>query len=240
MEISIVIQARMGSSRLSGKVLMEMGETTTLDYVIQRCKEIRGVTNIIVATSTLKIDDAIEKWCQMNNVDCLRGSETDVLSRYVEVIKVYKPDYVMRVTADCPFLDYEMASEMIELIHENPVDVVDVKGNLPRGIEVELISSKALMVIEEKGTKSRHKEHVTYYAYEFPNEFTRIDYYSKSSLQKPSLRITLDTVEDYKLLSTVAKKFNNPIVNIDEVIVFLEKNPEIVRINSEVAQKVVD
>lgn len=240
MEISIVIQARMGSSRLSGKVLMEMGETTTLDYVIQRCKEIRGATNIIVATSTLKIDDAIETWCQTNNVDYLRGSETDVLSRYVEVVKAYKPDYVMRVTADCPFLDYEMASEMIELIHENPVDVVDVKGELPRGIEVELISSKALMIIDEKGMESRHREHVTYYAYEFPNEFTRIDYYSKSTLQKPNLRITLDTVEDYKLLSTIAEKYNNPLVNTEEVILFLENNQEIAKINSEVEQKIVD
>lgn len=240
MKILTIIQARMGSTRLNGKVLMKLGNSTALDYVVRRCKMIQGVDRVVVATSDLEIDRPIEEWCKYNNVDCVRGSESDVLSRFIKVVKTFEADYIIRVTADCPFVDYEMAQDMIQLVRENQVDVIDVKGDLPRGVEVELISTKALKRIDKITTENKHREHVTYYAYEFPSEFTRLDYNAKSRLQNANLRITLDTELDYKMLVMLAKELNNPLIRTEDVILYLEKNVDIALINKEVQQKKVE
>lgn len=116
MKTIVIIQARMGSSRLPGKILKPLGDVDVLRYDITRCRAIKGVNEVIVATSTLKQDDAIANWCEQQQVPYFRGSEEDVLDRYVQCAKQYKPDYVMRVTSDCPFVDYEMASDIVELI----------------------------------------------------------------------------------------------------------------------------
>src|SRR5690625_2463196 len=103
MKTIVIIQARMGASRLPGKVLKPLGATDVLTYVTSRCRQIKGIEGVIVATSTLKQDDAIEAWCKENDITVCRGSEDDVLDRYVQCAKKYNPGYVMRVTADCPF-----------------------------------------------------------------------------------------------------------------------------------------
>lgn len=235
----VIIQARMGSSRLPGKVLKELGDVDVLTYDIERCRAIKGVSEVVVATSHLPQDDAIAKWCEIHKVSYFRGSEDDVLDRYVQCSKIYKPDYVMRVTSDCPFLDYEMASEIVSLMEKEQKDIVLLNGELSRGLAVELVSYDALLRIYERGTESRHREHVTYYAYEFPKEFNAVTYNVPSNRLAPELRLTLDTVEDYKLVSTVAKHFNNTLVSSLEVIRYLKATPQVARLNAHIKQKPV-
>lgn len=239
MKYIIIIQARMGSSRLPGKVLMPMGSTENLMYVTERCKKIRGINEVIVATSTLPQDDVVEEWCKEHDLPYFRGSEDDVLDRYVQAAKLYNPDYVIRVTADCPFVDYEMASEMVALMNEKQVDIIDLASELPRGLAVEVISYKALLYIHQHGQENRHREHVTYYAYEFKEEFTRASYKASEERIHPELRITLDTDADYELLSNVAKHFDDPLVSSVEVIHYLMKHPKIAKINAHIEQKPV-
>lgn len=239
MKYIVVIQARMGSSRLPGKILMSMEGADNLTYVTERCKKIQGVDKVIVATSNLSQDDAVEKWCQEHQMFYFRGSEDDVLDRYVQAAKPYNPDYVIRVTADCPFVDYEMASEMVALMNEKKVDIIDLASKLPRGLAVEIISYKALQYIHQHGHENRHREHVTYYAYEFKDEFTRASYKASEERLHPELRITLDTEADYELLSTVAKHFDDPFVSSIEVIRYLVEHPEIAKINEHIEQKPV-
>lgn len=240
MKTIIIIQARMGSSRLPGKVLMPLGDTVVLDYVVSRCKKIDNVADVIVATSTLDQDDPIANWCMNYQVACFRGSEDDVLSRYVECARHYQPDYVIRVTADCPFVDYHLANQIIDTMQMNPSDIHIIKGDLPRGLVVEMISYGALEYMHVHGKEHRHREHVTYYAYEFPEKFTQTHFNIPEVLRHPQLRITLDTTEDYELCKIISDSFyGNILVNSNEVIQFLINNPEIAHINSHVKQKSV-
>lgn len=239
MKTIVIIQARMGSSRLPGKILMPLGSTDNLTYVIERCKKIDGVSKVLVATSSLSQDDAVEKWCEEHQLSCYRGSEEDVLDRFIQAAKPYDPDYVIRVTADCPFVDYEMASDMVALMKKEQVDIIDLEGQLPRGLAVEVISYKALQYIDEKGHENRHREHVTYYAYEFKEQFTRVSYVADEMRNEPPLRITLDTVADYELLSKVASHFDDVFVSSIDVIQYLIEHPEVAKINAHIEQKPV-
>lgn len=239
MKTIVIIQARMGSSRLPGKILMPLGSTDNLTYVIERCKKIDGVSKVLVATSSLSQDDAVEKWCVEHQLSCYRGSEEDVLDRFIQAAKPYDPDYVIRVTADCPFVDYEMASDMVALMKKEQVDIIDLEGQLPRGLAVEVISYKALQYIDEKGHENRHREHVTYYAYEFKEQFTRVSYVADEMRNEPPLRITLDTVADYELLSKVASHFDDVFVSSIDVIKYLIEHPEVAKINAHIEQKPV-
>lgn len=239
MKTIIIIQARMGSSRLPGKILKPLGQADILTFVTERCKKIKGISDVIVATSVLPQDDAVEKWCREHSITCFRGSEDDVLDRYVQCAKAYEPDYVMRVTSDCPFVDYEMADEIVTLMDKKRVDIIDKAGKLPRGLAVELISYKALLSIHQKGKEPRHREHVTYYAYEHRNEFNRITYEVPENRRHDSLRITLDTEEDYALCKAVANHFQDPLVPSADIIHYLLNHPEIANLNAHIEQKPV-
>lgn len=239
MKTIAIIQARVGSSRLPAKVLKRLGDADVLSYDIARCRAIQGVDEVIIATSDLPQDDAIAEWCEEHRVAYFRGSEEDVLDRYVQCAKQYEPDYVMRVTSDCPFVDYEMASEIVELMAHERKDIVLLQGELPRGLAVELISYEALLKIHEVGKESRHREHVTYYAYEYSEQFESVTYKVPSNRQVPELRITLDTEEDYDMLAKVAEHFNDPLVSSVDVIRYLQKTPEVASINAHIEQKPV-
>ena len=239
MNTIVIMQARMGSSRLPGKILMPLGDTDVLSYDVARCRKIKDVSEVIVATSTLAQDDVIAAWCEEHHVTYFRGSEDDVLERYVQCAKMFKPDYVMRVTSDCPFVDYEMASEMVELMAQQRKDVMLLEGGLPRGLAVELIAYEALLRIDEVGKEPRHREHVTYYAYEFKEQFDTVTYTVPANRQAMELRITLDTEEDYAVLVEVAKHFNNPLVSSVKVINYLKATPEVAIINAHIEQKPV-
>lgn len=239
MKTIVIIQARMGSSRLPGKILKPLGDVDVLKYDIDRCRAIKGVNEVVVATSTLSQDDAIADWCEKHQVGYFRGSEEDVLDRYVQCAKQYKPDYVMRVTSDCPFVDYEIGSEIVELMQKERKDIVLIDGQLPRGLAVELISYEALLYIHKVGLESRHREHVTYYAYEFAEEFKSVTYKVPTNRIAPKLRITLDTEEDYKLIYEIAKHFDNPLISSANVIQFLKDNPDVAKLNAHIEQKPV-
>ncbi|MDQ4680753.1 NTP transferase domain-containing protein, partial [Stenotrophomonas maltophilia group sp. RNC7] len=103
---------------------MDLEKYPVLHYVVERCRMVAHVDEVIVATSKLPGDDRIVKWCKANNVSYFRGSEDDVLSRYYECARSYSPDYVIRVTADCPFVDYEMASEIVHTMKQKPADIM--------------------------------------------------------------------------------------------------------------------
>jgi spore coat polysaccharide biosynthesis protein SpsF len=240
MKTIVIIQARMGSTRLPGKVLLPLGESCVLDYVVTRCKNITGVSDVIVATSTLDADDQIAAWCEIHQVKCFRGSEEDVLARYYECALMYRPDYVIRVTSDCPFVDYELASTMVEVMKANPADIVVLGGLLPRGLAVEILDFSALQRIYETGTEPRHREHVTYYAYEYPELFSRTHIQLPDNLQYPNLRITLDTEEDYALCTKVAEAYlGYKEVASSEVIDFLLKHPDVAALSANIEQRPV-
>lgn len=240
MNTIVIIQARMGSSRLPGKILKPLSSNDVLTYVVERSKRIEGVSEVIVATSRLPQDDLVEEWCGKKDVPFYRGSEEDVLDRFIQAAKPYNPDYVIRVTADCPFVDYELGSEMVKEMAKNQVDFIQIEGSLPRGLAVELFSYLALKYMNEHGKESRHREHVTYYGYEHNDKFSWTTIEAKKEIQEPQLRITLDTEEDYELCQRVAENFNGELfVSSADVVRFLKANPDVAKINAHIEQKPV-
>lgn len=240
MKTIIIIQARMGSSRLPGKILKPLGDTVVLDYDVSRCRQIKPVEDVIIATSTLEQDTPIIDWCEKNNVTWFRGSENDVLSRYYECARQYNPDYVIRVTSDCPFVDYHLANEIIQAMFSNPADIVLVEDGLPRGLVVEMISFEVLNYMYKNSHKQRHREHVTYYAYEFPEKFRSTTIQIPEAMRHPELRITLDTLEDYALCQAIAKHFKgDKLVPAQDVVNYLLAHSEVVKLNAHIKQKPV-
>ncbi len=236
----VIIQARMGSTRLPGKVLLPLGATVVLDYVVSRCNRIKEAQDIIVATSTSIQDNPISDWCQQHHITCFRGTEDDVLSRFYECAVPYQPDYVIRVTSDCPFLDYHMTNDMVKQVERKPTDIVVVEGGLPRGLEAELVSFSALETMHLIASEAKYREHVTHYAYEHQNQFRTSKYRAPVSLCHPHLRLTLDTSEDYLLCQAVANHFSDDVfVSSQTIVDFLLDHPHIAQINSHVKQKEV-
>lgn len=236
----IIIQARMGSSRLPGKVLKPLGNSVVLDYVVTRCLEVKGIDEVVVATSSLKTDDVIAKWCKNNGVAYYRGPVDDVLARYYECAKEYRANYIVRVTADCPFLDYKLAGDLVGLVEKAKVDFYVIEGDLPLGLKVSMISFSSLEYIHNQGTEKRHREHVTYYANEYPEKFKYAYLKTDKEYHNPHLRLTLDTEEDYDLCKIVAKIFsNNKLVPSLKIINYLNDNQDIATLNAHVKQKPV-
>jgi spore coat polysaccharide biosynthesis protein SpsF len=241
MKTIAIIQARMGSSRLPGKVLMPLGETCVLDYIVSRTRMIAGVAEVVVATTTDGRDDAIADWCASKGVAVYRGSETNVLSRFLEAAAPRQPDTVIRVTADNPFFDYETASRCVELGAAERADLVRFEPDCyPLGMAVELVDYEALRKIGRLATEPRHLEHVTLYAYEHPEQFRIVRAPVPEALRHPELRITMDTEEDYQLMRAVASAFPGmKAVSTAEVVSFLLTRPELVRLNRHIEQKPV-
>jgi len=240
MKAILIIQARMGSSRLPGKVLLPLGDTIVLDYVVSRSRLINGVSEVIVATSDREQDQSIADWCAINAVTCFRGSEDDVLNRFIQAADPYQPDYIFRVTGDSPFLDYELANLMMMRIRKESADLVVLKGGHVLGSAVELITYRALKYIDANGLETRHREHVTYYAYENPEAFRLTDVTVPEELRHAELRITLDTPEDYRMLKEAAARHaNDPLVPTRKVVQFLLRHPEVAYINAHIRQKPV-
>lgn len=242
MKMIAIIQARMGSTRLPGKVLMPLGDSCILNYVVQRCKKIKLLDNLIVATSNLKQDDLLAEWCKSTGVTCYRGSESDVLARYYECANQYHPDYVMRVTSDCPFVDFDLANETIDLMLQQPTDIIinNQQDKLTRGLTTELFSFASLKWMYENTTAKRHREHVTYYAYEHSEHFKYNTLDLSPKLLHPEFRLTVDTPEDYKVCHLLANEIEHSIDRpAQDIVDYLLTRPDIYSINAHVQQKPV-
>lgn len=240
MKTVLILQARMGSSRLPGKILLPLGDSVVLNYDVARCQNVEGVDEVVVATTTLPADDAIVDWCRANEVPCFRGDQDDVLSRYHDAARAYRADVVIRVTSDCPFISYELAGEALGMMKAHPCDLIVKEGEPPRGLWSEVCSFEALDYMHRHGHELRHREHVTYFAYEYPERFHTQTLVIPEALRRPELRITLDTDEDYRMLRRLAEAFpGNTLASSSAVVQYLLEHPEIADINRHVLQKPV-
>ena len=224
--------------RLPNKIMLDLVGKPMIWHVIERCK-MADVDEVIVATSINKENDIIEKFCKKNNYKFFRGSEDDVLARYYECAKNFELDIIIRVTADCPLISPKIINRVVkELVQQE----TDWFGNLGersffRGIDVEVFSFKALEKTYNLAKEQREREHVTEFMFNHPEIF-KIGYLfadkGLEKLKRPDIRLTVDTPEDLKLMRIVYNNLHkNGGVDIYEVINFFEKNPELIKINSE-------
>ncbi len=228
-----IIQARMRSTRLPGKVLADLGGKPVLQWVADAARAIPGVDATIVATSTGADDDAVAAWGARSGVPIFRGDEDDVLGRFAGAARLGNADLVVRVTADCPFLDPFEAGKVVAAVSAGDVDYAcnNDPPTYPDGLDCEAFTRKALDQAASEARRPSEREHVTLYIRDPKNGFRR----TNISCPKGDLsheRWTLDTPEDLALLGAVAPGLNGDRPpRLTEVLAAIDRSPELRRIN---------
>jgi spore coat polysaccharide biosynthesis protein SpsF len=173
MKIAAIVQARMGSSRFAGKVLKPLGGVPLLWHTLHRLMRVPEIDQVILATSTLDRDDPLAAFADEERIPVFRGSEDDVLERYCLAAREYRPDVVVRITADCPFIDPEVTGRTVRLFLDTGADFASntLKRTFPRGTDTEVFSTEALERAHAGALRREEREHVTLYMYTHPELF---------------------------------------------------------------------
>lgn len=241
MKVAAIIQARMGSMRLPGKILKTINGKTLLEYQIERVKQARSIDQIIIATTVKDSEQPIVDLCEKLGVDYYRGSEENVLSRYYEGAQTFGVDVVARLTSDCPIIDPKVIDQVVKhyLDNQSSVDYVSntLERTYPRGLDTEVFSFEALGKAYHEAVLPRDKEHVTAYFYTNPNLFKLQGI--KNETDYGSYRWTVDTAEDFELIQLILTELYNPnqLFLLGDVIKLLKDHPEWNEINAHIEQK---
>lgn len=218
MKIGVIIQARMGSTRLYGKVLKPIAGKFLIDHILGRLSLLQYPAKVIVATSNLKQDDPITLHCTSKNVEVFRGNEIDVLDRYYQCARENKFEHVVRLTADNPFTDIEELQRLIEQHLAQTNDYTHSLGMMPLGVGAEIFSFTALEKSFHNGHAPNHREHVNEYIQENPDIFKIGVLKIAVSKQHPDLRMTVDTEEDYQRACKIAQHDSHRWIGTEEAI----------------------
>lgn len=241
MKVVAVIQARMGSTRLSGKVMKDIKGKTVLSHVIERVKKSKLISDIIIATTVHERDNVIETEAINCGAKVFRGSEDDVLSRYYYASKEFNADAVVRITSDCPVIDPYVIDELISCYLKGKYNLVTNSGSdlnqrtYPRGLDTEVFSFKSLEDAFVNGIKKYQKEHVTPYIYENSKNI----HYFKNKVDYSKYRWTLDTVEDFEVINEIYKKLYKGEHNffLNDIVELFKQEPHLITINAHIEQK---
>lgn len=218
MTVGVVIQARMGSTRLPGKVLKPIAGKALLDHVLGRLSQLEYPVKIVVATSDLPQDDAIAKHCLASGVVVFRGSEADVLDRYYQCGDENHFEHVVRLTADNPFTDMEELQRLIELHLSQGNDYTHSFDKMPLGVGAEIFTFAALERSAHEGHAPNHREHVNEYIQENPDIFKIGALDVAREKEHPGLRLTVDTEEDYLRACNIAEHDPDRWIGTEEAI----------------------
>ena len=240
-----VIQARMTSTRLPGKVLMEVLGRPMLGYQVERVARAKRVDRIVLATTTNATDNPVAAFAESSGIGLYRGSEGDVLGRVAEAARTSlpqgTPDKVVRLTADCPLIDPDLIDAVIECLSNSAPPLHYASNAIPRcwpiGLDVEAMTFEALMRADREASDSYDREHVTPFLYRQPDRFRIGHVPSPEPLSHH--RWTLDEPADFDLLSAILTALypTNPNFGYRNVLDLLERRPDLNRLNAGVAQK---
>ncbi|MDF2550564.1 MAG: acylneuraminate cytidylyltransferase [Chlamydiales bacterium] len=235
----LIVQARMSSTRLPGKVLKKVLGRPLLDFLIERLKRVRLKSGIVIATTLGPQDDPIVQLAEQRGVLTFRGSEEDVLERYYLAAQAHGAAHVVRITSDCPLIDPELIDTLIGQYHEAGVDYLSnvQERTFPRGMDCEVFSFAALEQAYLQATLPEEREHVTPYIHRHPELFS-IKSYARAE-DASSYRWTVDTPEDFQLIEKILEEIflQKPLFTLDDLLVLLKKHPEWNAINQNIAQK---
>ena len=241
MKIVAIIQARMGSTRLPGKILKTVMNKTLLEYQLERVQQSVLIDEIVVATTEKNSDNVIVELCEQLGVNVYRGAECDVLSRYYEAAIEFKADVIVRLTSDCPLIDPIIIDQVIQL-HLDQKTGIDYTSNtlarsFPRGLDTEVFSFKALEKAHENASLDSDREHVTAYLYTNRNQFQLANLKSIKNLGNH--RWTVDMEEDFELIKRIIEALypDYPQFSMQDVVDLLDENPTWLKINAHIEQK---
>jgi len=240
MKIVAIIQARMGSTRLPGKILRELDGETVLSRVLGRVRRMCNLNEILVATTDQSRDDAVAESTRQNGVGVFRGNEDDVLDRYWQAAQWCGAEAVVRITSDCPLIDPELVDETIQAFLSQPADYASntLERTYPRGLDAEVFTVAALEKMWRAARETYEREHVTPYLYEHQELFRLVSVRGQHDQSKH--RWTLDTAEDLQLIRAIYAQFGNQDdFGWREVLALMEREPGLAELNSHVIQKAV-
>ncbi len=241
MKTVIIVQARMTSTRLPGKVLKRVLDKPLLEYQIERLRRVKLADEIVIATTTNDTDLPIVELCDRLSVPYFRGSEEDVLARYYEAAKLHQADVVVRVTSDCPLIDPQVIDKVIHFYinHQPKYDYVSncLERTYPRGMDTEVFSFSVLHQAFLEATAQPDREHVTSFIYRDTERYclAQVVYSEKQS----SHRWTVDTVEDFELIRRIIEALYSqiPKFTLEDCLSVLKQHPDWSAINVHVEQK---
>jgi spore coat polysaccharide biosynthesis protein SpsF len=239
MKCAAIIQARMSSTRLPGKVLMDLLGQPMLARQLRRVKQCNRIDEIVVATTGHAIDDQIAELSVREEVRYFRGSENDVVSRFVGAAQMVQADVVVRMTADCPLIDPLVVDRVIHELTSGDPDC-DYASNVihrtyPRGLDVEAFTLQTLLRVDRLATSDQAREHVTLFIYaERPDLFHCCSV--TDDQDNSDLRWTVDTKDDLRLMRMVYEGLGlgERIVPYREIVTYVRSHPELMEINKDI------
>jgi spore coat polysaccharide biosynthesis protein SpsF len=223
--IAAIIQARMGSTRLPGKVMKNIRGKPVLWHVVLRVSQSACIDKIIVATTTEPDDDIIKEFCDAEKIPVFRGSKNDVLDRYYQCALQFKADVIVRITADCPLHDAKVIDRVIHEYTRGGYDYVTntFEYTYPDGLDVEVFSINVLESAWKNANLDSEREHVTPY---IRNNLTTKSKNVTAVTKYPLYRLTLDTPEDYIFITKIFESLDNYSFGLDDVIAYLKNRPD--------------
>ncbi|MFX0011695.1 MAG: cytidylyltransferase domain-containing protein [Candidatus Hermodarchaeota archaeon] len=228
-------QARYDSTRLPGKVLKNILNKPLLWYHIKRLEEVKTPNKIIIATTTSDSNKPIVDLAKNMNIDYFIGSEIDVLDRYYQAAKNFNGDIIVRVTSDCPLTEPSLIDEGLKIFLNGDYDYVS-NGHpptFPDGYDIEIFSFQALKSSWSEAKLPSEREHVTPYIWKHTEEFSLFNI--ENNVDLSSFRLTVDTPEDFILISKIIEEFhiNWTEIRLKDVMNYLRKNPDLLKINAQ-------
>ncbi|MCF6507969.1 spore coat protein [Blastococcus sp. MG754426] len=241
MRVAAVVQARMGSTRLPGKVLRPLGGRPVLSWVLRAARESGCLDRVVVATSTLPEDDAVAGAARAEGAEVVRGDADDVLARYLLALEQHPADAVLRLTSDCPLLDPDLLRAVVALWRAAPAScdyvATTLERTLPRGLDAELVTAGALLRAGREA-EGYHRAHVTSYVWSHPELFRLSGLVVRPAAA--DLRLTLDTPEDAALLDAVVAAIGDRAPSWRELVELMRSRPELASLNATVVQKALE
>jgi spore coat polysaccharide biosynthesis protein SpsF len=241
-KIVAIIQARMLSTRLPGKVLMEIRGEPMLVWVVERTRLAETVDQVVVAATIDPADDPLERLCAERGYDFMRGDPVDVLDRYREAADAHRADIIVRVTADCPLIDPALIDMVVEafLASDPPADFAANRlpwdRTYPIGLDVEVCTRDALQIAWEQAREAHQREHVMPFLYEHPDQFRIM--HLRSSEDLGALRWTVDTEQDMQFVRELSALLSDGLkFGWREVLALVRDHPELALINADVKHK---
>ncbi|MCP4370275.1 MAG: spore coat protein [Deltaproteobacteria bacterium] len=233
-----IIQARVSSTRLPGKVLKLILEKPMLSLQLERIRNSRRIDDLVVATSIEDSDNKIESLCKNMEISCFRGSLDDVLDRFYQAALPYKPEHIVRLTGDCPLIDPQIIDNVIYLYIKGEFDYASntLEPTFPDGLDVEVFKFSILELACKEAFLPSHREHVTPFIYQHPERF-KIGHY-KSQADLSHLRWSVDEPGDFDLVRQIYEELypSNPVFTTKDILDLLDRNSSLCQLNSHIVR----
>ncbi len=235
-----IVQARMGSTRLPGKVLSDIAGQPMIAHVVGRAGRMAGVDEVVVAIPDLSADDVLAEAIAVLGRRVIRGPAQDVLARYLLAADATSADVIVRITADCPLLSPLVSSAVVAAFAQGEVDYASntLDRTYPRGLDTEVFGVESLREAMDQAVAAAEREHVTPFIWHRPGRFRLRSV--RGTIDRSSLRWTVDTPLDLTLIRAIYAELGTGAFDVDEILELLRARPELADINADVAQRSID